>query len=69
MRINYQFPFFYERLSPRQKARMAAEAAQNCPSIQMEGRSLAVLRISRLSNSLSQDADDERIKGGLQSFD
>ena len=66
MRINYNFPYFYNRLSPRQKARMAAEAAQNRPAIKMEGRTVTILKV-RTSNMFHPKSDDETDipQGGL----
>ncbi|MBR5710037.1 MAG: hypothetical protein IKX40_04710 [Thermoguttaceae bacterium] len=66
MRINYNFPYFYNRLSSRQKARLAAEAAQNRPAIKMEGRTLTILSVQ--TSSLSHPKSDngtEIPQGGL----
>ena len=57
MRINYNFPYYQERLSPRQRARMAAESRLQRPEIKMEGQATSILKI-RTTVSLSQDSDE-----------
>lgn len=67
MRINYNFSYFYERLSPRQKARMAAEAAQNRPAIKIEGRTLTILRVrTSASPRPKSDNETEIPQGGIE---
>lgn len=61
MRINYNFPYFYERLSPRQKARMAAESKNQRPEIILEGQTIPILRI-RSSVSSYQKPDNTNIE-------
>ena len=61
MRINYNFPYFHERLSPRQKARMAAESQNQQPEIILEGQTIPILKI-RSSISSYQKPDNTNIE-------
>ena len=54
MRINYNFPYYYERLSPRQRARLAAESKLQSVVIRMEGVATSILRIKTTSLSQSE---------------
>ena len=57
MRINYNFPYFQGRLSPRQKARMAAESKLQRPEIKIQGQTISILRI-RSCVLQCQDSDE-----------
>ena len=63
MRINYNFPYYRERLSPRQKARMAAESQNQQPEITLEGQTIPILRI-RTSVTSYQKSDSTNIETG-----
>ncbi|MBQ6616697.1 MAG: hypothetical protein IJH67_10035 [Thermoguttaceae bacterium] len=63
MRINYNFPYYRERLSPRQKARMAAESQNQQPEIILEGQTIPILRI-RTSVTSYQKSDHTNIETG-----
>lgn len=69
MRINYNFPYYRDRLSPRQKARLAAKSESQRPEVVLQGDAASILRI-RTSVSLSQDSEDKKMEtGGLQRLD
>lgn len=67
MRINYNFPYYQERLSPRQKARLAAESSQNQPVIRMEGRTLTILRVRTSTQPRPKSENKAEIsQGGIE---
>ncbi len=63
MRINYNFPYYQERLSPRQKARLAAEAKNQRPEIVIAGWVIPILRI-RSSVLPGQEQNERKLETG-----
>ncbi len=63
MRINYNFPYYYERLSPRQKARLAAESKLQSIVIRMEGVATSILRIKTTSMFQSEPVKTKKEAG------
>ena len=76
MRINYNFPYYRDRLSPRQKARLAAKLEAQRPEIILQDEAASILRIrtsvsrSQDSESHSQDSEEKKFEtGGLHRLD
>ncbi len=65
MRINYNFPYYQERLSPRQKARMAAESKSQNPVIRMELQTPSTLKIRTPGMSPSESIETQKEAGGF----
>ena len=65
MRINYEFPYYYERLSPRQKARMADESKSQRPVIRMEAQTTSILKIRTSGMSQSESIKIKKEAGGF----
>lgn len=67
MRINYNFPYFQERLSPRQKARMAAASELQPLEIKMGEQTLTILRVQ--TPVMQRQKSDETIKQNFHGKD